>query len=245
MVCGTAVSAMNEAAQAAAAQAAAAAPEVIMPEVQAPNIPEVQVNIPDETVQTGAYFTDKANETVVSEAAAEEQPVYAQSQSQPADGQPVYNQPIYAQPQGQPADGQPVYAQPQDQPVYAQPAYTQPQGQPVYGQPVYTQPQGQQFYGQPAYGQPVLPPEAASLANSSMVMGIVALCLGLSFYFSLGGIILGAIGLAKSNEYYTKYGKLPAKGMVGRHLSRAGLIVGIIFSVLVLIGIIAIIADAM
>lgn len=126
----------------------------------------------------------------------------AQAQTQSA-AQPVV-QPAYAQPQPAYAQSQPAYAQPQ-------PAYAQPQ-------PV-------------SYNDRINSDVAASTdATPILALGIVALATSLSFYFSIAGIICGAIGLAKSNDFMRKYGALTGKANTGRHLSRAGLIVGIVMT---------------
>ncbi len=135
----------------------------------------------------------------------------------------------------QPAVEQPVYAQPQV--AYAQPqqaAYAQPQ-QAAFAQP-------QTSYAQP--GQPViLPPEASSLATTSLVLGIVALALSCTFYFSIGGIICGAIGIAKSGQFISKFGNVSGKVKAGRGLSIGGLVLGIVWSVIIFFIIVAAVAS--
>ncbi len=115
-------------------------------------------------------------------------------------------------------------AQPAAQPV-VQPAYAQPQ--PAYAQPqtVYAQPQSASFNDR--VNQDVA---ASNDATPILALGIVALATALSFYFSIAGIICGAIGLSKSNDFMRKYGALTGKANTGRHLSRAGLIVGIVMT---------------
>ncbi len=268
MVCGNAVTAAN-----AAVNTEAPRPDVTaaMPEVHAPEIPDVSVPDPSavsepaasvsadnaaETPSGGAYFTDQANAPQ-----ADSQPAYTQQLfNQPIyaapDGQPAYaQQPVYMGAEGQPAYAQPAYAVPDGQPAYAQPVYATPEGQPVYAQPVYAQPvyttpDGQPIYPQPSYAQPVygqtmdhVSPAAASLAHNTMIMGIIAICLGFTWFLSPGGIVLGAMALSKSNEYLKQFGPLPTKGKVGRHLGRAGLISGIVISVFCLIAILAYIVD--
>ncbi len=232
MVCGTAVEAMNN----------AAATPIDMPEVKGPDIPEVTFGTPDTSVTpeepAGAYFSDQQSGPA---AGPVPEPVYAAPQP---DAQPMYGQPAYAQPTpSQPVYGQPVYAQPAPgQPVYGQPVYAQPQPMPVMdGQPVYAQPAPGQ---QPMYGQPV-PPQGGVVMNSTpnLVFGIVSLCLSITFWLSIPGIVLGAIGLSKSNETLSTYGMLDNKGKVGRHLSRAGLITGIVMAVFFVIVILAYMAE--
>ena len=118
-------------------------------------------------------------------------------------------------------------AQPAAQPVYAQPqpAYAQPQ--PAYAQPqtVYAQPQSASFNDR--VNQDVA---ASNDATPILALGIVALATALSFYFSVAGIICGAIGLSKANAFYGKYGMFSAKANTGRNLAKAGLIVGIVMT---------------
>ena len=118
----------------------------------------------------------------------------------------------------QPAPAQPAYAQPQ-------PAYAQPQ--PAYAQPqqVYAQPQSASFNDR--VNQDVA---ASNDATPILALGIVALATALSFYFSVAGIICGAIGLSKANAFYGKYGMFSAKANTGRNLAKAGLIVGIVMT---------------
>ena len=268
MVCGNAVTAAN-----AAVNTEVPRPDVTaaMPEVHAPEIPDVSVPDPSavsepaasvsadnaaETPSGGAYFTDQANAPQADSQPAYtqqlfDQPVYAAPDGQPAyaqqpvymgaEGQPAYAQPAYAVPDGQPAYAQPVYATPEGQPVYAQPVYAQPVYTTPDGQPIYPQPS----YAQPVYGQPMGPvnPAAASLAHNTMIMGIIAICLGFTWFLSPGGIVLGAMALSKSNEYLKQFGPLPTKGKVGRHLGRAGLISGIVISVICLIAILTYIVE--
>ena len=124
------------------------------------------------------------------------------------------------------ADAAPAQAQTQSaaQPV-VQPAYAQPQQAYAQPQPAYAQPQPV------SYNDRINSDVAASTdATPILALGIVALATSLSFYFSVAGIICGAIGLAKSNDFMRKYGALTGKANTGRHLSRAGLIVGIVMT---------------
>ena len=129
-------------------------------------------------------------------------------------------------------------AQAQTQSAAPAQAQTQSAAQPVV-QPAYAQPQQAYAQPQPAYAQPqpvsyndrINSDVAASTdATPILALGIVALATSLSFYFSIAGIICGAIGLAKSNDFMRKYGALTGKANTGRHLSRAGLIVGIVMT---------------
>ncbi len=265
MVCGTAVSA----AAAAPVQQAEAEPSVqpdvsaMMPEVSAPDIPEVTVNIPGVDPSPAVSDTPAPDTVASSEGqAVTEQPAggaYFSDQAGAMFGNvvgpapQVSDQNINVQPQAAPAydqmQGQSVYAQPQAAPAYdqmqGQNAYAQPQGMPAYnqmpGQNMYAQPQGMPVYAQPVYMGP--DPLAESLSKTSLVMGIISLVLGLSIYFSIGGIVLGAMGLAKSNEYVAKFGKTTGKGLVGRLLSRAGLITGIVFTAALALVLIIVLAE--
>ena len=124
------------------------------------------------------------------------------------------------------------------QPV-AQPAYAQPQ--PAYAQPqtVYAQPQSASFNDR--VNQDVA---ASNDATPILALGIVALATALSFYFSIAGIICGAIGLSKANAFYGKYGMFSAKANTGRNLAKAGLIVGIVMTSLFALFILVLIGEA-
>ena len=128
-----------------------------------------------------------------------------------------------AQPAPQPAP-QPVYQQPAPQPVYQQPA-----PQPVYQQPVYQQPAAA---------------VAAPNATGAMILGIIALCFSCSFYGSLIGLILSAIGIGKAKKCADSNGVLTGKAKVGKILSTVGLILGIILTVAFVIWLIVIIIAA-
>ena len=240
MVCGTAVQAANAAATAAAGAAPAPAPaeapaeapaaDIQMPEVQAPDIPEVTIG--EQPQVAGTMDPAAAQAPVTPEAPAQAAGAYFADQQnapapEPAPTPAPAPTPVYAQT----AEGQPVYGQP----VYGQPVYAQPQPQPVEGQPV---------YAQPMYSHPVVAP-VVNTGNTTpnLVYGIVSLCLSLTFWLSIGGIVLGAIGLAKSNETLATYGTIDTKGKIGRHLSRAGLISGIVMGVILIIAIFAYLAE--
>lgn len=68
-------------------------------------------------------------------------------------------------------------------------------------------------------------------AVPAMVFGIVSLCFALSIYFSLLGVIFGAVALAKVNRYLDRGGAVNGFSKTGRGLGLAGLIVGIVGSV--------------
>ena len=144
-------------------------------------------------------------------------PQYAQP-TQPQYGQPVQSQ--YGQPV-QPQYGQPVQSQ-YGQP--AQPQYGQP-AQPQYGQPV--QPQ----YGQPAqYGasyNPAPDPVANSYAGRALGFGITSLCCcWLPFFFSIIGIVFGAMAIKQSSNYARVASTGSGRAKTGRILGIIGLGIG-------------------
>ena len=151
-------------------------------------------------------------------------PVAAPAPEQPAaPAQP--QEPVYAQPV-QPQE--PQYAQPVQQPAQPQePVYAQPVQQPPYAQP------------EPAYAQPVPGnPDERDKAKSILIFGILAIAFACSYYVSFMGIVFGAITANKVKEYIAAY-PLAGKAKVGSILGKVGLIVGIVFTVLSLITIIA------
>lgn len=91
--------------------------------------------------------------------------------------------------------------------------------QPPPGQPIYGPPPGQP--GQPAYGQP---PPATPGTN---VMAILALVF--AFVFAPLGIVFGVIGRRQIDR----------TGESGRGLATAGLVLGIIFTVISVLSVIA------
>ncbi len=93
---------------------------------------------------------------------------------------------------------------------------------PPPGQPVYGPPAGQP--GQPAYGQP---PPAIPGTN---VMAILALVF--AFVFAPLGIVFGVIGRKQIDR----------TGESGRGLATAGLVLGIIFTVISILAVIAMVA---
>jgi hypothetical protein len=160
--------------------------------------------------------------------------------------QPGYGQ---QQPYGQPAYGQQPYGQ---QPAYGQPAH----GQPAYGQPTY----GQAAYGQPSPGYP--PPAGQSggqpgqpypayaafsaprpdhpQANLSLVLGIIGLVTG--FLCGLGFVLspfAWALGRNAVKEIQASQGRLGGEGS-----AKAGMITGIVGTVLLLLGVLLLIGFA-
>ncbi len=75
-----------------------------------------------------------------------------------------------------------------------------------------------------------------------LVWGILGLAFACTFFLSFLGIIFSCIGLKKANAYYqfTNYAQ-SGQAKTGRALSKAGLIVGIILTVLCVIYVIAIV----
>jgi len=119
---------------------------------------------------------------------------------------------------GQPAYGPPAYGQPDNgQPAYGQPAY----GQPAYGQPAYGQPYGS---GQvPAYGQPGQP--AMTKTNTMAILSLV-----FAFLFSPLAIVFGFVAKKQMKE----------RGESGGGLATAGIIIGFLGVLLVILSAIVI-----
>ncbi|MBR6109489.1 MAG: zinc-ribbon domain-containing protein [Clostridia bacterium] len=65
-----------------------------------------------------------------------------------------------------------------------------------------------------------------------LVWGILGLAFALSGPISFLGIIFSCIGRGKAAEYVDRYGDESKQATVGRNLSKAGLIVGIVMTVL-------------
>ena len=135
---------------------------------------------------------------------------------------------------GPDAHGQPPYGPTQ----YGQAAY----GQGQYGQPQY----GQAPYGQPGYGPPPYgatpgsygyPPANEGLATASMIIGIVSLALSCFYGFGLLGspaaLVMGRISLKRIDASNGQLG--------GRGMAQAGLILGIIGTVLLVLAIIVLV----
>ncbi len=78
-----------------------------------------------------------------------------------------------------------------------------------------------------------------------LVWGIVGLAFSLTFYLSFLGIIFSAVGLKKANSYYAFTEYMPSnQARIGKRLSVAGMIVGIILTVVLVILIIGLLAAA-
>ena len=161
-----------------------------------------------------------------------ENPYYPQQQPpQAPPQQPVYGEPQYPQPPyGQP---QPPYQQPAQQPG-------QPYQQPPYGQP---QQPYQQGYPQQPYGYATAPNHPS--ANTAMILGIIALaglvtCGGITLVLAPFAWAIGGKAVREIDASGGAYG--------GRSSASAGKIMGIVGSVLLILGIlffVAIIAIAL
>jgi len=154
-------------------------------------------------------------------------------------GQPGWGQPDPSQPS---QHGQPPYEQQYGQPQYGQPQYGQQQyGQPQYGQPQYGQPgYGQQPYGaQPGYGAgyPGAPAPTEGKALASMIVGIVSLVLACGYGIGLlGSPVALFLGRSSMKTIDASQGQLGGRGM-----AKAGFILGIIGTVLLVLTIIAVV----
>ena len=129
---------------------------------------------------------------------------------------------------------------------YGQPAYGQQPYQPSYGQPSY----GQPSYGQPPAAQPPppgYPPYAFQAplpvhpqANLSMILGIVGLVVG--FLCGLGFLVspfAWSLGRRADKEIQASHGRLGGEGA-----AKAGVITGIIGTVLLALGVLVLVIFA-
>ena len=112
--------------------------------------------------------------------------------------------------------------------VPAEPQYQQPQ---YTAQPQYQQPQ---YNAVPVYNQSVS-------STPVLTWGIIGLAFACSFFLSFLGIIFSAVGRGKANTYLNQVGQLTGKAKVGSILSKVGLILGIVLTVVFIIYIIAIV----
>ncbi len=71
-----------------------------------------------------------------------------------------------------------------------------------------------------------------------LVWGILGLAFAVAGPLSFLGIIFSCIGLGKAKDYIAKYGTISKQANVGRSLSKAGLIAGIVVTVIVVLYII-------
>ena len=90
------------------------------------------------------------------------------------------------------------------------------------------------------YPQPL---RSAGPQPNTLVFGILSLVFGCTCIASFVGIILGAIGRGKGNNYVQQGGALTGASKVGFILCKAGLIVSIIMTVIFAVIIIWAIAD--
>ncbi|WJS92277.1 DUF4190 domain-containing protein [Microbacterium testaceum] len=177
----------------------------------------------------------------------------APSDGPSADGSPAYGAAPYeatapeAPAYGTPAP--PAYgASAPDAPAYATPAPDAgaAYGAPAYGAPAYNQPPTS-TYGQPAYGTPnaaygyggayAAPARTNVLAIVSLVASLVGFVLILPVVGSIAGVIMGHISLKQIKE----------RGERGRGMALAGVIVGyvtLLFVILFIIGISILIAGS-
>ncbi len=122
---------------------------------------------------------------------------------------------------GQPPYGQPAYGQ--SPTPYGQPAYGQASGQPAYGQSQYGQPSGYPAGGYPGQQGP--------RENPGRTLGIVGLILAFIPLLNPVGLILSIVALVKSK-----------KAGMGNGIAVAGIIVGALATIILVLVIIAIIA---
>lgn len=143
------------------------------------------------------------------------------TQPYPTAPDPGYGQPPY----GQPPYGQPGYGQPGPQPPYGQPPYGEPSGQPAYGAPV-----------PPGYALPAAPDHPN--ANTAMVLGLVGLVgtfvCGITIFLCPFAWVLGA---RVKREIDASGGTLG-----GRDKAMVGYVTGIIGTVLLVLGVLALVA---
>ena len=93
----------------------------------------------------------------------------------------------------------------------------------------------QQQYIQPEQIQtaaPVQTPSVPDLIHPKLILtlGIIAAAVSWIPFLGIGGIIVGAIGMSKSNAYANSGGVPCGMSITGRILSRVGLISGICFA---------------
>ncbi len=154
--------------------------------------------------------------------------------------QPPYGQPVHQQPSYPPAGyGQPPYGQP----GYGQPGY----GQPPYGQPTYGYPPPGGQSGHPAPGPQGYPPYAFTpprpdhpQSTLSLILGIVGLVFGFTCGIGfLASPFAWALGRNAVKEIQASRG-----GLGGEGTARAGMITGIVGTVLLGLGVLLLIGFA-
>jgi hypothetical protein len=115
---------------------------------------------------------------------------------------------------------------------YGQPGSWEPPAQAPYGQLPYPQ-YGEQGYG----GYPAPPPENHGSALAAMIVGIASLVLGCTVGIGLlGSPVAWWLGAKAKREIDASQGRLGGRGM-----AQAGFILGIIGTVLLALGIVAVI----
>ena len=150
---------------------------------------------------------------------------------------------------------QPVYQEPAPQPVYQDPTpVVNPQ--PVYQDPTPVYQDPTPVYQDPApvynniYQEPAPQPVKATVDDGGastpiLILGIVGLATAfLPYMISIVGIIVSAIGKGKAKNYRAQFGDLFGKAKVGNGLAKAGVIVGILMTILWFIIIIVLIVMA-
>ena len=162
------------------------------------------------------------------------------SESYGAPQQPS-GQPTYGQQYGQQQYAQPSYGD-QSSGQYAQQGYDQQQygQQPPYGQQQYAQPAyGQAAYAQQPYGAYAPGQPKQSQATMAMILGIVGLALGV-LMCGLGLLVspfAWAMGRSSLREIRASEGQLG-----GETEARAGMVTGIIGTVLLVLALLALVA---
>jgi hypothetical protein len=160
--------------------------------------------------------------------------VFNPTSAQPASGwEQGPPRPYEQNPHGQPPYAQPTYPQPGygQPPPYGQPGY----GQPPYGQPSYGYPPPGGQSGPPAPGPPGYPPYAFTpprpdhpQSTLALILGIVGLVFGFTCGIGfLASPFAWALGRNAVKEIQASRG-----GLGGEGTARAGMIIGIIGTVL-------------
>lgn len=130
--------------------------------------------------------------------------------------------------------------------VYSEPeqTYSSPQ------QNDYVSPQPAAAAPPPAsqvYPQSVKPettPELEERSKKTLTMGFLAIVFGSTFFLSFLGIIFGAIGIGRANAFKRAAGIIYGRAKVGHKLSIAGLVLGIVLTVLFVIWLVFIVFAA-
>src|SRR3954447_2217469 len=163
---------------------------------------------------------------------------------QPPYGRPPAGQPEYGQPpQGQPEYGQPPPSQQYGQPQYGQPQYGQPpQAQPAYGSPPYGQ--------QPAYGSAPYPGDAGMYREPSQaVLALVVAIVGLVAFQLISPVAWVLAnreikGIDEGSRNPNNRGMAVAAKIIGI-IGSVLLLLGVLFLVLFLVGLFAFSASSM